>query len=45
VAIDDLGSVAAETLKLGAVSNAPKPLDLRYFDHLGPSANGESFDL
>ena len=28
------GSVAAETLKLGAVSYAPKPLDLRYLDHL-----------
>ena len=28
------GAVAAETLKLGAVSYAPKPLDLRYLDHL-----------
>ena len=28
------GSVAAETLKLGAVSYAPKPLDVRYLDHL-----------
>jgi CheY-like chemotaxis protein len=28
------GSVAAETLKLGAVSYAPKPLDIRYLDHL-----------
>jgi CheY-like chemotaxis protein len=27
-------SVAAETLKLGAVSYAPKPLDIRYLDHL-----------
>jgi DNA-binding response OmpR family regulator len=27
-------SVAAETLKLGAASYAPKPLDLRYLDHL-----------
>ena len=27
-------SVAAETLKLGAVSYAPKPLDVRYLDHL-----------
>ena len=28
------GSVAAETLKLGAVSYAPKPLNLQYLDHL-----------
>jgi DNA-binding NtrC family response regulator len=28
------GSVAAETLKLGAVSYAPKPLNLKYLDHL-----------
>ena len=28
------GAVAAETLKLGAVSYAPKPLDLRYLNHL-----------
>jgi DNA-binding NtrC family response regulator len=28
------GPVAAETLKLGAVSYAPKPLDIRYLDHL-----------
>jgi DNA-binding response OmpR family regulator len=27
-------SVAAETLKQGAVSYAPKPLDFRYLDHL-----------
>jgi len=28
------GSVAGETLKLGAVSYAPKPLNLKYLDHL-----------
>jgi len=27
-------SVASETLRQGAVSYAPKPLDLRYLDHL-----------
>jgi CheY-like chemotaxis protein len=28
------GSVAAETLRMGAVSYAPKPLNLKYLDHL-----------